>query len=108
MISRYRGTIEKSGGKIHRLEDLGRRQLAYMINKVHKAHYILMNVECDQETLAQLETTFRFNDAVLRHLIVRAESAVTEPSPLMKPKDRDDAGKRGGYKRDSESDERAA
>jgi len=84
MIERYRGTIESKGGKIHRLEDWGRRQLAYPINKVHKAHYVLMNIECDGETLAELESAFRFNDAVLRNLVVKHHSAVTTASPLAK------------------------
>ncbi|MDD2408478.1 MAG: 30S ribosomal protein S6 [Tepidiphilus sp.] len=84
MVERYRNLITGRGGKIHRLEDWGRRQLAYSIQKVHKAHYVLMNIECDGETLEELETAFRFNDAVLRHLTVRMEKAVTEPSPMMK------------------------
>jgi len=82
MVERYRGNLEKRGGTIHRLEDWGRRQLAYPINKLHKAHYVLMNVECDRESLDELESAFRFNDAVLRNLIVRREAAVTDPSPL--------------------------
>ncbi len=84
MIERYRSNLEERGGIIHRLEDWGRRQLAYPINKVHKAHYVLMNLECDQEALDELERAFRFNDAVLRNLIVRRERAVTEASPLAK------------------------
>ncbi|MDD2408590.1 MAG: 30S ribosomal protein S6 [Tepidiphilus sp.] len=84
MVERYRNLITGRGGKIHRLEDWGRRQLAYSIQKVHKAHYVLMNIECDGETLEELETAFRFNDAVLRHLTVRMEKAITEPSPMMK------------------------
>ena len=87
MIERYKGTIEGSKGKIHRLEDWGRRQLAYSINKVHKAHYILMNVECEQSVVDDLTNTFRFNDAILRHMVVRQKAAVTEPSPMMKPKE---------------------
>ncbi len=83
-IDRYRSNLEKHGGKIHRLEDWGRRQLAYPINKVHKAHYVLMNIECNAEGLAELENAFRFNDAVLRNLIIRMSAAVTEPSPLLK------------------------
>ncbi|RMD69245.1 MAG: 30S ribosomal protein S6 [Gammaproteobacteria bacterium] len=82
MIERYRGMIEGAGGTIHRLEDWGRRQLAYSINKVHKAHYVLMNIECPVETLEELVGAFRFNDAVLRHLVVQRKEAVTEPSPL--------------------------
>ncbi|CUB07934.1 MAG: 30S ribosomal protein S6 [Tepidiphilus sp.] len=84
MVERYRNLITGRGGKIHRLEDWGRRQLAYPIQKVHKAHYVLMNIECDGETLNELETAFKFNDAVLRHLTVRMDKAVTEPSPMMK------------------------
>jgi len=84
MVERYRNLITDRGGKIHRLEDWGRRQLAYPIQKVHKAHYVLMNIECDGETLNELETAFKFNDAVLRHLTVRMDKAVTEPSPMMK------------------------
>lgn len=87
MIDRYRSMIESSNGKVHRLEDWGRRQLAYPINKVHKAHYVLMNVECDQETLAELENAFRFNDAVIRKLILQCKQAITAPSPLSKSKE---------------------
>ena len=84
MIERYKGIIEAANGTIHRLEDWGRRQLAYSINKVHKAHYVLMNIECDQPTLDELESGFRFNDAVLRSLTIRREEAVSEASPLIK------------------------
>ena len=91
MVERYRATIEGSAGTIHRLEDWGRRQLAYPINKVHKAHYVLMNVECGAEALAELESAFRFNDAVLRNLIIRRDEAGTETSPLAKEDDRDEA-----------------
>jgi small subunit ribosomal protein S6 len=84
MIERYRGLIASRNGNIHRLEDWGRRQLAYPIQKVHKAHYVLMNIECDQETLEELEHAFKFNDAVLRHLTVKMDEAVTTPSPMMK------------------------
>ena len=84
MIERYRTSIGAKGGTIHRLEDWGRRQLAYPIQKIHKAHYVLMNIECPQETLAELEHSFKFNDAVLRHLIVKMERAWTTPSPMMK------------------------
>ena len=83
MIDRYTKIVKDSGGEIHRLEDWGRRQLAYPINKIHKAHYVLMNVECDQKVITEFETTFRFNDAVIRNLIVRQKRAVTEPSPMM-------------------------
>ena len=84
MIERYRSNIASRNGHIHRLEDWGRRQLAYPIAKMHKAHYVLMNIECDQETLAELEHGFKFNDAVLRHLIIGKDEAVTTPSPMMK------------------------
>ena len=92
MIERYRSTIESQDGKIHRLEDWGRRQLAYPINKIHKAHYVLMNVECPSETMAEIESAFRFNDAVIRNLILTVKEAITEPSPLVRSKDerRDD------------------
>lgn len=88
MVERYQNMITEGGGKVHRLEDWGRRQLAYSINKVHKAHYILMNIECDHEVLDQLENAFRFNDAVMRKMILRMDEAVTEPSPMMKGADR--------------------
>ena len=84
MIERYRANITARGGSVHRLEDWGRRQMAYPIQKVHKAHYVLMNIECDGETLGELEHSFKFSDAVLRHLIVRMPKAVTAPSPMMK------------------------
>lgn len=84
MIERYRAQITASGGSIHRLEDWGRRQLAYTIQKIHKAHYVLMNIECNLEVLAELEHGFKFNDAVLRHLVISRKSAITEPSPMMK------------------------
>jgi small subunit ribosomal protein S6 len=84
MVDRYRGNLERRGGVVHRFEDWGRRPLAYPINKVHKAHYVLMNVECDQEAIDELESAFRFNDAVLRSLILRRDAAITEPSPLLK------------------------
>lgn len=91
MVDRYRASIENSGGTIHRLEDWGRRQLAYPINKIHKAHYVLMNIECGADALAELESAFRFNDAVLRNLVVRRKDAVTETSPLAKEEEKDDA-----------------
>jgi small subunit ribosomal protein S6 len=87
MIERYRAMIEGANGKIHRLEDWGRRQLAFPISKVHKAHYVLMNIECALETLRELESAFRFNDAVLRHLTIARKKAITAPSPLMKEKE---------------------
>ena len=87
MLDRYRSTIEGNSGKIHRLEDWGRRQLAYPIQKVHKAHYVLMNIECDQDTLDELTSGFRFNDAVIRNLVIRRDNAITEASPLVKKED---------------------
>jgi small subunit ribosomal protein S6 len=84
MVERYRSTVLAKGGKIHRLEDWGRRQMAYPIQKMHKAHYVLMNIECNNETLEELEHAFKFNDAVLRHLTVRMTEAMTTPSPMMK------------------------
>lgn len=84
MIEKYRGGIEGKSGQIHRLEDWGRRQLAYPIQKIHKAHYVMMNIECGQDALDELESAFRFNDAVIRHLTIRRDEAVTEESPLMK------------------------
>ena len=84
MVERYRQTVATRNGKIHRLEDWGRRQLTYPIQKVHKAHYVLMNIEADNETIDELEHAFRFNDAVLRHLTTQMRAAVTEPSPMMK------------------------
>ena len=87
MIERYRHVIESTGGAIHRLEDWGRRLLAYPINKIHKAHYVLMNIECNDAALEQLNSGFRFNDAVLRDLIIKRNKAITEPSPLAKSKE---------------------
>jgi small subunit ribosomal protein S6 len=84
MVERYRTMVTGRGGRIHRIEDWGRRQLAYQVQKVHKAHYVLMNLECDQDTLTELEHAFKFNDAVLRHLIVAMREAVLTPSPMMK------------------------
>ena len=84
MIERYKTLVTGKSGKIHRLEDWGRRQLAYPIQKVHKAHYVLMNIECDGETLGELEHAFKFNDAVLRHLTIKMDKAITTPSPMMK------------------------
>ncbi len=84
MVERYRTLVTGKNGHIHRLEDWGRRQLAYPIQKIHKAHYVLMNIECDQTTLDELEHAFKFNDAVLRHLIIKTKTAVTIPSAMMK------------------------
>ncbi len=84
MIERYRNLVAARNGIIHRLEDWGRRQMAYPIQKVHKAHYVLMNIECDNETMAEMEHAFKFNDAVLRHLTIKMRKAVITPSPMMK------------------------
>lgn len=94
MIERYTSIVTESGGQVHRLEDWGRRHLAYPINKLHKAHYVLMNVECTGETLAEIENIFRFNDAIIRNMVVRNSEAVTEPSPMMKASE-----ERGGNRR---------
>ena len=90
MLERYRNMIEEKGGSIHRLEDWGRRQLAYPVVKLHKAHYVLMNIECDNDTLNELEGLFRFNDAVLRHLTIRKQSAVLDQSEMLKAKEEKD------------------
>ena len=84
MVERYKGMVTARNGKVHRLEDWGRRQLAYPLAKVHKAHYVLMNIECDNETISEFEHSFRFNDAILRHLTVKMTKAVVDPSPMMK------------------------
>jgi small subunit ribosomal protein S6 len=94
MVERYQGIITGSGGAVHRSEDWGRRQLAHMINKVHKAHYVLMNIECEQTALDELLNSFKFNDAILRHLVIRRDEAITEASPLAKP-DEPEAEKEG-------------
>ena len=93
MLERYKGLVTASGGKIHRVEDWGRNQLAYMINKLAKAHYLLLNIECSSETLVEIETGFRFNDAVLRHLTVRKDKAETGPSVMMKRVEKEEARK---------------
>ncbi len=87
MVERYRSIVESDGGEIHRLEDWGRRQLAYPIAKAHKAHYVLMNIECSQSSMDELESAFRFNDAVIRSMIIRRDDAVTEQSILLKSKE---------------------
>jgi len=94
MIDRYKATVESSGGKVHRLEDWGRRQLAYPINKIHKAHYVMMNVECGEEVRDEIETAFRFNDAVIRNLILKRDEAVTDMSALAKAKSEEDAAEK--------------
>ncbi len=101
MVERYRGIIESAGGTVHRLEDWGRRQLAYPINKIHKAHYVLLNVECGLDPVKELESAFRFNDAVIRHLVMKMDKAYTEASPLVKSKD--EAEERPAAKGDEEA-----
>ncbi|MDH5649224.1 MAG: 30S ribosomal protein S6 [Gammaproteobacteria bacterium] len=91
MIERYRSMIEGGNGKIHRLEDWGRRQLAYPINKIHKAHYVLMNIETGIEVLRELESAFKFNDAVLRTLVLNKKHAVTEPSPMVRKENQEES-----------------
>ncbi len=93
MLERYKGVVTAGGGKVHRVEDWGRRQMAYMIQKLAKAHYLCINIECSKEVLQELETGFRFNDAVLRHLTVQMDEAVTTPSVMMKMVEREDSRK---------------
>ena len=93
MIERYKGIVTARGGVVHRVEDWGRRQMAYLIQKLAKAHYVCLNIECDGETLAEIETGFKFNDAVLRHLTVKLKKAETTPSPMMKAVQKEDAAK---------------
>lgn len=93
MLERYKGLVTAGGGQVHRVEDWGRRQLAYMIQKLAKAHYLCLNIECSKETLAELETGFRFNDAVLRHLTVARRKAETVPSIMMKSVEREESRK---------------
>ena len=101
MVERYTGLIKDSGGQVHRLEDWGRRHLAYPINKIHKAHYILMNIECNGEVLEELAHNFRFNDAIIRDLVIRQKEAITEESPIKASQSRDD--RRSAPKRQAES-----
>ncbi len=118
MIERYSAVITEAGGKIHRLEDWGRRQMAYAINNAHKAHYVLLNVECEYSAIAELENLFKFNDAVLRNLIIKMKGAVTEASPLAKAKeeaakrfdssDKDRSESRNNSNEDDSADEEEA
>jgi small subunit ribosomal protein S6 len=111
MIERYRALIAQRGGTVHRLEDWGRRPLAYPINNVMKAHYVLMNIECDQDTINEITENFRYNDAVIRNVVLHVENAITEPSPIAKQKDgRSESDSDGGSRRrkdfsDEETDE---
>ncbi|QUX96866.1 30S ribosomal protein S6 [Marinomonas sp. CT5] len=90
MVERYTNLITEDGGKVHRLEDWGRRQLAYPINKIHKAHYVLMNIECSDSVLSELNDTFRYNDAIIRNLVIRRKDAVTDVSPIKASEGRED------------------
>jgi small subunit ribosomal protein S6 len=103
MVERYKGVITARNGTVHRLEDWGRRQLSYPIQKMHKAHYVLMNIECDSETLTELEHSFKFSDAVLRHLIIKMTKAVTAPSPMMREEKSKSMMERGGEGRPAEA-----
>jgi small subunit ribosomal protein S6 len=103
MLERYKGMIATGGGAVHRVEDWGRRQLAYPLNKVHKAHYLLMNIECDQKTLTELTGGFRFSDAVLRHMVIGMDAAVTEPSPMARGEEENEA-RRERFEADNEDD----
>lgn len=105
MIERYRGIVEGQEGVVHRLEDWGRRQLAYPIQKLVKAHYVLMNVEAGEEAVEELVSAFRFNDAVLRHLVMRMEKAETEPSPLAKGREEEESAKGRGRRAERDDDE---
>ena len=112
MVERYRALIEEDGGHIHRLEDWGRRQLAYPIHKIHKAHYVLMNIECSSGVLDELQSAFRFNDAVIRNLIIQRDGPETEPSLLVRSRDerpdredREDREDRGRHDRDDVDDD---
>ena len=101
MVEKYQGMVTASGGAVHRCEDWGRRQLAHIINKVHKAHYVLMNIECDQSVLDEILNAFKFNDAVLRHLVIRRDEAITEASPLAKADEPEHDEKRARRSEDS-------
>jgi small subunit ribosomal protein S6 len=104
MVERYKGVISARNGIVHRLEDWGRRQLTYPLQKVHKAHYVLMNIECDQETVDELNNSFKFSDAVLRHLIVKMTKAVTDPSPMMKEEKSKSLMERGAEAKPAETE----
>ena len=101
MIDRYRAVVDDGGGRIHRMEDWGRRQLAYPIEKVHKAHYVLMNIECGQDVLDELNSTFRYNDAVLRSMVIRRDEAITAESPIMKQENAEKADKEARERRNA-------
>lgn len=100
MTERYTSIVEKADGKIHRVEDWGRRQMAYTINKIHKAHYVLMNIECTLDTLREIENIFRFNDAIIRSLVMKKDEAITVPSPLMEEKNKEESSRREESRRE--------
>ena len=106
MVERYTKLIEEDGGKIHRLEDWGRRQLAYPIDKIHKAHYIMLNVECSAKALDELTENFRYNDAVIRNMVIRRDEAVTEQSDMLKPEDTGRGERRERRERTDDNDSR--
>ncbi|MGR0277889.1 30S ribosomal protein S6 [Marinomonas dokdonensis] len=106
MVERYTNLITEDGGQVHRLEDWGRRQLAYPINKIHKAHYVLMNVECSESVLSELNDTFRYNDAIIRNLVVRRKEAVTDVSPIKASEGRED--RRSAPQREERNSDNAA
>lgn len=105
MVERYKSAITENGGKIHRLEDWGRRQLAYPIDKIHKAHYVLMNIECTQPVLDELATSFRYNDAVIRNMVLRKDEAVTVESPMVKANDKPERRHSAPQRDDVEGDD---
>ena len=107
MVERYSSSVTSAGGAVHRFEDWGRRQLAYSINKIHKAHYVLLNIECSEEVLEELTTTFRYNDAVLRSMVIRMDEAVTEESPIMKAENESRERKQRAERRQEEAAARA-
>lgn len=102
MVERYQKMVTETGGALHRFEDWGRRQMAYPITKIHKAHYILMNIECNQQVLDELQHIFRFNDAILRNLILTRDKAITEPSPLLRSRDENNSDRPSGRRRGDE------
>jgi small subunit ribosomal protein S6 len=99
MLKRHQELVEKNNGKVHRLEDLGRRQLAYNIQDMHKAHYVIINIECDDQTLSEIQSSFKFNDSIIRHLIVRMNKAETEPSILFSENDKQEKGRKNEEKK---------
>ncbi|MCF6211712.1 MAG: 30S ribosomal protein S6 [Gammaproteobacteria bacterium] len=108
MVEKYKDFVESDGGAVHRLEDWGRRQLAYPINKIHKAHYVLMNIECGDKALEEIETAFRFNDAVLRNMMMRVKEAVTEASPLAKSREEESRERRPAAEKPAAREEETA